>query len=213
MRCKAFFRLAGNSRPRLSARRRIPAHAFGLKEYFAGTPDVSTTSDNEHAAASLWNSEVLSVKHAPGDAIPEFPQRPDDGAHVPPPVRRQKARDVFEQKPRGRAFASDATELPEESASLSSQSATISRHAEILAGESSDEEIKRLSWSDIGDVSKLRRVKVVIARHRAGMLLNLRRTNALKASAPQRKPEHVATVEERQEGWRGRHGGDSNPAE
>jgi len=43
-------------------------------------------SDNEDATASLWNSEVLSVKHAPGDAIPELPQRPDDGAHVSPSV-------------------------------------------------------------------------------------------------------------------------------
>jgi hypothetical protein len=104
----------GNCTRFLTARRRIPAHAFGLKEYFAGTSRVSKTSDNEDATAALWNSQVLSVKHAPGDAIPEFAQRPDDGSHVPPSVRRQKSRDVFEQKPTGSAFTSDTHDFPEE---------------------------------------------------------------------------------------------------
>lgn len=40
-------------------------------------------SDNEHALASLGQSEVLSVKHAVGVPAPEVRQRPEDGTHVP----------------------------------------------------------------------------------------------------------------------------------
>jgi hypothetical protein len=71
----------GSSRPRRSARRRIPAAAFGLKQYLDRCGPVSSTSDKDDATASLGYSEVLSVQHSVGDAIPEFSQRPEDGTH------------------------------------------------------------------------------------------------------------------------------------
>ena len=44
----------------------IPSQAFAESEYFARCgPVVSSTSNNEHSAASLGDSEVLSVKHTP----------------------------------------------------------------------------------------------------------------------------------------------------
>jgi hypothetical protein len=52
--------------PRFSARRRIPAHAFGLKQYFCGV-EVSRTCHNEHTAAALGHSEILGVEDAPRD--------------------------------------------------------------------------------------------------------------------------------------------------
>lgn len=64
----------GSCLPRLSARRRIPRHAVGLKKYLCGTSRVSKTSDKKHTSASLGHSEVLSVKHSPANAIPEFCQ-------------------------------------------------------------------------------------------------------------------------------------------
>jgi hypothetical protein len=70
--------------PRLAARRRIPAQAVALKKYRGGSAPVSKTSDNEDATAPLWNSEVLSVKNSVGEPIPEFCQRPEDGAKIPP---------------------------------------------------------------------------------------------------------------------------------
>ena len=76
----------GNSRPRFSARRRIPAHAFGLKKNLGGT-SVSKMSDNEHSTASLGDSEVASVQHSVGPPIPEIAQRPEDVSHVPSSVR------------------------------------------------------------------------------------------------------------------------------
>jgi hypothetical protein len=77
----AWCKRAGNGRPRSSARRRIPRHAFGLKKYFRGT-SVSKTSDNEHAAPALGDSEILSVKNPPGDAIPAFDQLAKDDSEV-----------------------------------------------------------------------------------------------------------------------------------
>jgi hypothetical protein len=50
-------------------------------------------SDKEHTPASLRDgsgeavhSDVLSVQHAPGDAIPEFLKTPDEGRKSPSAV-------------------------------------------------------------------------------------------------------------------------------
>jgi hypothetical protein len=43
-------------------------------------------SDKEETAASLGNSEVLSVQSPVADAIPELGKRPEDGRHVTPTV-------------------------------------------------------------------------------------------------------------------------------
>ena len=58
-------------------------------------------SDNEHTAAALWNSEVLSVKNAVGEPIPEFAHRPEDGAKRPSGVKGQDTGDVFPDQPAG----------------------------------------------------------------------------------------------------------------
>jgi hypothetical protein len=63
---------AGNIRPRLAARRRIPAAAFGESEYLSDTP-LCRTADNEHATAPLGDSEILAVQHAPSDSRPALP--------------------------------------------------------------------------------------------------------------------------------------------
>lgn len=75
--------MASSTRPRRSARRKIPDAAFGLKQYFDRSGRVSKTSDNDDATASLGDSEVLSVQHSVGDAIPAFAQPPEDGTHPP----------------------------------------------------------------------------------------------------------------------------------
>jgi hypothetical protein len=83
-------RCDGNSRPRFSARRRIPAQALALKKYRGGTSPVSKTSDNEHTLPSLWDgtpvavhSHKLSVKNSVGEPIPEEAQEPEEGTKVP----------------------------------------------------------------------------------------------------------------------------------
>jgi hypothetical protein len=75
-------RCPGRSRPRFSARRRIPAAALGLKKYFDRCDPVSKTSGKEDAAAALGDSEVLSVQNSPRHAIPELIQVCDDPSEV-----------------------------------------------------------------------------------------------------------------------------------
>jgi hypothetical protein len=84
---KAVCKSGGNFFPLLSARRRIPEQAFALKKYRGGTSPVSKISDNEHTAASLGHSPPLSVTYSVGEPIPEFCQRPEEGAKVPSSVR------------------------------------------------------------------------------------------------------------------------------
>jgi hypothetical protein len=71
----------GNVRWRLSALRRIPLAAFGLKKNLRGAWG-SKMSDNEHTTAPLWDSEVLRVKHPPRHAIPEFFDALDDDSEI-----------------------------------------------------------------------------------------------------------------------------------
>jgi hypothetical protein len=85
---------SGSFFPRLSARRRIPEHAFGLKKNLCGTaPVASSTSDNEHTPPSLWDgtrvrfhSDVLSVQHSVSEPVPELRQPPEEGAKRPSSV-------------------------------------------------------------------------------------------------------------------------------
>jgi hypothetical protein len=79
-------RKSGKFFPPFAARRRIPAQAFALKKYRCGTAPVSKMSDNEDATASLGHAEETSVQHSPGATVPEFRQRPEDGAKIPSAV-------------------------------------------------------------------------------------------------------------------------------
>lgn len=126
---------SGNRRPRFSARRRIPCAAFWLKKYFAGTGDVSKTSRNEDATATLGDSEVLRIQHSPSDAIPEVNQRPEDGTHIPSSVGGKETRDVFEEEPLRLEVFRDPDDLPEETGSGTGESGTLSSEGDVLAGE------------------------------------------------------------------------------
>ena len=167
---------SGNVRPRFAARRKIPAAAFGLKKNRCGAAG-SRTADNEHSTAALGHSEISRVKHAPcGAALwsgadarvspaflrdfrPEAGEFPEDDGEIFAGASfwgGQKARNVFGAKPIGSEFISDTHEFMEESAPRSSQATTLSRHTEILAGESTS---KNVNWREValaagGDVSK-----------------------------------------------------------
>jgi hypothetical protein len=95
----AAFSIGGSDLPRLSARLKMPLQAFADSEYLGGSGPVSSTSlkeatDDEHPAAALRDgsgpsphSHVLSVQDSVGPPIPEFAQRPEEGAKIPSSVR------------------------------------------------------------------------------------------------------------------------------
>jgi hypothetical protein len=62
----------------------------------------------------LGDSKVLSVKHPPGKAIPEFDQRSDNCSHVCSSLTGKKSRDVFEDEPLRFGFVGDPCDLIKE---------------------------------------------------------------------------------------------------
>jgi hypothetical protein len=80
--CSACSSAGGNTLPLFSARRRMPLQAVALKKNRCGSSPVSKVSDNEHTLASLGHSEVLSVKNAVCEPIPEFSQRPEEDSKI-----------------------------------------------------------------------------------------------------------------------------------
>ena len=161
---------AGNALPLFSARRRMPRQAVALKKNRGGTSPVSKISDNEHATAALWNSEVLSVENAVGEPIPEFCHPSEDGSKVPSSVRRQDTGDVLPYQPSGPCAISKAEIFEGQVATVVSQSASKAGDAERLAGGASD---KKVNWSifgafDFGEVAAEGDVGIMMSEHSAG---------------------------------------------
>jgi hypothetical protein len=130
----------------------MPIQAFAESENF-GSGFSSRMSDNEHTAAPLRHSEVLSVKNRPGHAIPEFGERPDDRLNVCAVSTREKPWDILSDNPCGVEASDEPVILPPERATVASQSAAVSCNAVVLAGESSGENIDCWCIGDSMDIS------------------------------------------------------------
>jgi hypothetical protein len=126
----------------------MPLQAFPLRKNRRGTSPVSKISDNEHTAPSLWDgtrvavhSDELSVKHSPGEPIPEFAHAPEDGTKVPSASRRQDAGDVLPDQPAGPQAVSQPKILEGQVATVVAQSSAQSCDGEGLAGGSADQKV------------------------------------------------------------------------
>jgi hypothetical protein len=84
-------------------------------------------SNNEHTAASLGHSEVLSVKNPVGEPIPEFPQPSEEGSKRPCFVR-QKAGHVLIDHPSGAIAFKDSKKRQGEVSSRVSKPSAKSRN-------------------------------------------------------------------------------------
>lgn len=98
-------------------------------------------SDKEDATASLGHSEVLSVQHSVGEAIPELSHRPEDGTKVPSTVRRQRTWDVFPEDPAGLRSLSQLDKPQRQVATRVLKSEAESGDGEGLAGCSAHEKV------------------------------------------------------------------------
>lgn len=148
---------------------------MALKKYRCGRSPISNTSDNEHAAAALWNSEVLSVKNSVCEPIPELAQHPEEGSKIAPSVTRQDTGDVLPNQPFGAESASKRTEFQHEVATRIIQSRSESRNTEGLAGGSSDQ---KLDWVIVaflyrGEIAVQWRVGVMVSEYGTGEWLYL----------------------------------------
>src|SRR5208282_762673 len=126
---------------RSGIRLRIWAKAASLKENRSRPSPVSKMSDNEDPAPSLGNSEMLSVQHSVGEPVPEFPQRPEDGAKGSPAVVRQDTGDVFPENPLGFLDASNSEKVEGQDATRIIQPKPLSSLGEGLAWGSADEQV------------------------------------------------------------------------
>lgn len=92
---KAFSSALGSSLPRFSALRRIPAHAFGDSQYFAGALS-SKICDKEHSTTTLGDSEEARVQDSPRNVTrPEVDHFLDDDSKVSAAVATEGSGDVF----------------------------------------------------------------------------------------------------------------------
>jgi hypothetical protein len=126
----------------------MPSQAFFESENLGGSGPVSKTSDNEDTSPALRDgsgpsphSHVLSVQHSVGEPIPEFPQRPEEGAKVPSSVRGQNTGDIFPDNPPRSEPSSDCQVGEHEVAARVFESLAESCDAEGLAGGSAHEKV------------------------------------------------------------------------
>jgi hypothetical protein len=144
---RASAKACGDSRPRFSARRKIPAAALGLKKNRSGTVSSSTSANDEDASPPLGHSEVSAVQHSPGEVVkPEVAQRREyDGEVSSRSVLRagKESGNVLKEDPSAWAnkLICDAGEFEEESGSLAGETGAASGNTEVLAGEASAEEV------------------------------------------------------------------------
>jgi hypothetical protein len=123
------------------ARLRIPAAAFGLKKNRGGAWG-SKISDNEHAAASLGDSEKLAVEHTPANPIPALDhENAEDFCKVSASVATEKSGNILDDKPTGSKFLQDSRSVVKESSAFTGKPGTLSSNGDVLAGEPSNDDI------------------------------------------------------------------------
>jgi len=149
----------GNSRPRFSARLRIPAAALGLKKYLGATSSSSTSRNDEDAPPALGHSEVSAVQDSPGEVVkPEVGQRREKDGEISATVAGKKSGNVLNEEPSpiGENKVSDPGVLEEEAAALACEPGAASGDAEVLAGEASADEINTIGASLVGSLPPFR---------------------------------------------------------
>lgn len=164
----ARFKASGNARPLRAARARIPAQARALKKYRCGTlPGSTSTADNEHALASLGQSEVLSVQDSVGPPIPELAQPSEEGTKGSPLVCRQDTGDILPNDPAGSEPVSKAKKLERQLTTRVIQAASESGEREGLAGSAPDENIDScfITRLDLREVAEVRNTRPTLGKH------------------------------------------------
>jgi hypothetical protein len=189
----AAFSAGGSSRPLREARRRTPAHAFGLKKYFGGiwSGGNKTSSNDEDTPPSLGNSEVLRVEDPPSPHVPEFSHAPEDCLPIFAFVDREEPRDVFEKEPRRLLFADEVEEAPDKAGAGISEPFAPSSGRIALAGESStpDVGVWDVGGPDFVNVSSFGFFAESLILNLPTKLVDLARVNALVAGSFEAEPE------------------------
>ena len=154
--CNASRNVIGSSRPLACALRRIPAAARGVKKNLCEAW-LSKTSDNEHSAASLGDSEKLAVEHTPRNPIPALDhENAEHFRKVSAAVATEKSGNILEDKPSGSKLAQDSRKLIKEASALPGETGPFAGNRDILAGDARRDatdrfEILRSNFLDIAE--------------------------------------------------------------
>lgn len=95
------------------ARLRIPWAALEERKK-RGSGVVSKISDNEESTASLWDSEVTTVKDTVGERIAAFGQRRENDGEISSGVGREEAGYIFKDEVGGLKSVKGCGEVKEE---------------------------------------------------------------------------------------------------
>jgi hypothetical protein len=97
--------VGGSFFPRRFARRKMPAHAFALKENLRGAlaskiaERVVSRGDNEDSSPPLCDPEESGIQSSPREAIPQGLHFTDESSEVAALIGREEARDVLQHEP------------------------------------------------------------------------------------------------------------------
>lgn len=124
----------------------MPRAARADSQYFSGelgsSTSVSVNSTDEHTSAALRHSEETAVESPPRHAIPEVGQRSKHDSEVPTAVAREETWNVLKENGSGSNSLDESHGGEEEAGSVAGEAEPLSGDGHVLAGESSDEEIR-----------------------------------------------------------------------
>jgi hypothetical protein len=151
-------------------------------------------SDKEDTPASLRDgsreavhSDVLSVQHPPGDAIPEFLKPPDEGSESPSAVGRQRTGDVFPADPSGTSEGGQFDKGERKASSRVAKAATESSDGEGLARRPPDEEVdlreveRGVRFDEVSEVAMVLHLRVVVLEEVIAEWVDFREPRGLPA--------------------------------
>jgi len=193
--------------PRLSALRRIPAHAFGESQYLLGA-FASKIRDKEHSTATLGDSEEAAVQDSPRNVTrPEVNHRLDDSSKVSATVAGKGSWDVFPDGEVGLAvggakFANNSSCLMEEAAALPRESCALAGDGEVLARATEGDDINRLQVVRSNSAHVIVQFGIREAQTQDGLrlLVNLAGPSGLEPGALKTKVKAADAGEQRADG-------------
>lgn len=101
----------------------------------------------------MSESEISTVENPPRDAVPALDQRGENDSHVSAGIAGQQRIDVLKDEPRRPRLLQNSYELKEKAAAASGQTGALAGDAEILARESTGEDVDVWQVARLSDVS------------------------------------------------------------
>src|SRR6185436_2395094 len=135
---------------------------------------------NEHSSSHMWRTQAARAETRPLCIEPESGQGSENGVNSP----LKQSCDVLHNDPTGSKCANESLKLIPETRSSAGQSCARSSKADVLTGESADDDIDtRKLWSHGSDIVVAPHIGPVLGEHRPAKRINLHLPRNLKPRA------------------------------